>query len=134
MQNNSWTGGNGTPTSPSGAGINYNTLQSTYINNSADQALGAFSFAGNTTGMNTYTLNLSSGMIADLMSGSDLSLRMYADDSVVSYLFNSENFGTVADRPLLTITAVPEPATLTTFALGLTLLAGWKLRNRRAKR
>jgi len=134
MQNNSWTVGSGTPASPSDTGINYNTLQSTYINNATDQALGTFSFGGNTTGMNTYSLTLSSSMIADLMSGSDLSLRMYANDSVVSYLFNSESFSTSADRPLLTIVAVPEPTTLTAFALGAVLLGSLKLRNRRAKR
>src|SRR5580704_6908636 len=74
MQNNSWTQGSGTPMSPSGTGINYNTLQSTYINNSTDQALGTFSFGVNTSGMNTYTLTLSSSLVSDLLSGSDMSL------------------------------------------------------------
>jgi hypothetical protein len=131
MQNNSWTEGNGTPATPSASGINYNTLQSTYINNATDQALGTFSFGGSTSGMNTYTLNLSSSLISDLDSGSDMTLHFYAADSVVSYLFNSENFGTSADRPLLTITVVPEPATLAVGVLGIVALGGRWFRNRR---
>lgn len=122
MQNNSWTAGNGTPAAPSATGINFNTLQNTYINNSTDQTLGTFSFAGGTSGLNTYTLTLSSGLVADLFSGAELSLRGYAADSVVSYLFNSEDFGTAADRPLLTVTAVPEPATFGISLLGIALL------------
>lgn len=133
MQNNSWTEGNGTPAAPSATGINFSTLQSTYINNATDQALGTFSFGGNTSGMNTYTLTLSSSLISDLYSGSDLSLRGYAADSVVSYLFNSENFGTSADRPVLTITVIPEPTALALGAMGIALFGGWRLRNRQAK-
>ena len=131
MQNNSWTEGNGTPATPSPTGINFNTLQSTYINNATDQGLGTFSFGGNTTGMNTFTLASTSGLFSDLSSGGNVSLRFSADDSVVSYLFNSENFGTSADRPLLTITVVPEPTTLALGVLGLVALGGRRFLNRR---
>ena len=34
----------------------------------------------------------------------------YDADPTISYVFNSRNFGIVANRPLLTITAVPAPA------------------------
>jgi hypothetical protein len=125
MQNNSWTEGGGTPAAPSATGINFNTLQG-LINNSTDEALGTFSFGGNTTGFNTYTLTLSPTLFSDLNNGNNMTLRGYANDSVVSYLFNSENFNTAADRPLLTITVVPEPTTLAVSALGLIALGVWR--------
>ena len=130
MQNSSWTEGNGTPATPSATGINFNTLQSTYVT-PGDQALGTFSFSGNTSGMNTFTLTRSSGVFSDLNSGGNLSLQLDAADSVISYLVNSENFSTSADRPLLTITVVPEPTTLAIGATGLVLLGGRQFRNRR---
>jgi hypothetical protein len=133
MQNNSWVAGTGTPAAPTTSGITYNNLQSTYINNALDQNLGTFSFAGGSSGANTYSLTLSSGLIADLMNGSKLSLRPNAADSSVSYLFNSEDFGTAGSRPVLTINAIPEPGSLALGGLGFVLAAGWHRHFRRTK-
>ncbi len=132
MQNNSWTEGGGTPAAPSATGINYNSLQG-LINNATDQALGTFSFGGNTSGNNTYTLTLASGIFSDLNNGDDMSLRLYANDSVVSYLVNSENFNNAANHPVLTINVVPEPSTMAIGALGLVLFGAWR-HNRVTKR
>jgi hypothetical protein len=116
MLNNSWTEGTGNPNKPTADGITFNTLQSTYINNTADQALGGFSFNGATSGAATYSLTLSSGIVADLLSGNDASLRLYAGDTSVSYLFNSRT-GTAA--PELIINAIPEPGSLSIGAMAL---------------
>lgn len=118
MQNNSWVEGTGTGGVPSANGITYNTLQSTYINNAADQALGTFIFAGGTSGTADYTLNLTSGLLSDLENGGELSLRLYAADDQVSYLFSSRETG-VTTSPTLEITAVPEPQGAALCAVGL---------------
>jgi len=89
MQNNSWVEGTGTAGAPTSDGISFNSLQSTYINNATDQALGTFSFGGGSSGANSYTLGLTSDLIAHLLAGDDLSLRLFAADNVVSYLSSS---------------------------------------------
>ncbi len=65
--------------------------------------------------MNNYSLTLSSSLLADLMSGSDLSLRMSAVGTNTSYLFSSRSSTT---PPELIINAVPEPASLALGVLG----------------
>lgn len=129
MQNDTWVEGTGTPNAPTTDGISFNSLQSTFIGPN-DEAIGTFSFAGATSGSNTYTLTLSSGFTADLLNGGLVSLRVYSADSNVSYLFNSRSFNQTASRPMLTIDAVPEPGSTVLALAGLSLLAGWKLRRR----
>ncbi|MDB6022390.1 MAG: hypothetical protein JWQ04_2247 [Pedosphaera sp.] len=124
MQNNSWVEGTGTGGVPSSDGISFTTLQGTYINNATDQALGTFSFAGGTSGANTYSLNLTSGIINDLVAGDDLSLRLSAADSQVSYLFGSRSGGAVT-QPILTVTAVPEPDSRSLLAMGSVTFFLW---------
>jgi hypothetical protein len=114
MQNDSWAEGTGTPGAPSSTGLTFNTLSS--FLSGADEFLGTFAFAGGTSGTATYNMGLTSGFTGDLGAGSLVGMRLFAADSTVSYLFNSRNFGTAASRPLLTVTAVPEPS-------GLLLLA-----------
>lgn len=118
MQNDSWTEGTGTPATPSASGINYNTLLNTFISG-GDESLGTFSYNGATSGATSYSLNLTPGFRADLEAGNNVSLRMAAVDGSGSYLFNSRSFGTTANRPLLTVSTVPEPGALTLGALAL---------------
>ena len=121
MQNSSWIEGTGNASNPATNGITYNTLQSTYINNAADQALGTFNFPGGSTGANTYTLMLSPGLTADILNGSIASLRLFAADNNISYLFSSRAMS-APNQPQLIITAVPEPSSLALFGLTLLLL------------
>jgi len=118
MQNDGWTEGTGTPAAPTTTGITFSAL-SNFVSG-ADETLGTFSFNGATSGNFTYSLNLTPLFSADVLSGNNLSLRMFAADNSVSYLSDSRSFGTVSARPLLTITAVPEPGTL---SLGLLCLS-----------
>lgn len=115
MQNNSWVEGTGTGGAPTSDGVSFNSLENVYIGPS-DQALGTFSFAGNTSGANSYSLNLSSSLVADIMGGDDLSLRLFAADNNISYLFNSRNItGSLTAEPTLTVDvgAIPEPGSVT---------------------
>jgi hypothetical protein len=107
MQNDGWMEGAGTPQSPTTVGITFSSLNS--FLSSADERLGTFNFNGGTSGNSTYTLGLTPLFSADILAGDAVSLRMFAADSVVSYLFDSRSFNSASARPLLTITAVPEP-------------------------
>jgi hypothetical protein len=123
MQNDSWVEGTGTPSLPTSDGVTFSTLPS--FLSPSDQSLGTFGFAGGASGNNTYTLAPVSSFVADLTAGNNVSMRLLAADSGVSYVFDSRNFTNVAARPLLTVeaVAVPEPAGVVSFiavsALGL---------------
>jgi hypothetical protein len=121
MQNDSWVEGTGTPGAPTTDGITYSTLPS--FQSGADQSLGTFTSPGTNSGSNTFSLGLPSGFVADLTAGGDMSLRVFAADSTASYLFNSRSFGTIANRPLLTVTAVPEPVLASLVTIGALLYA-----------
>jgi hypothetical protein len=127
MQNNGWTEGTGTPMTPTTTGITFSTV-SNFVSG-ADEALGTFSFNGATNGNFTYTLSLTPSFSADILSGGTLSLRMFAADNSVSYLSDSRSFGTTSARPLLTVTAVPEPGTVS-----LGILCAFVLAYRRKSR
>lgn len=122
MQDDSWIegGGNpGTPDTTTPGAINYNNLPD--FLGAGDQAAGTFAFDQTVEGLNgavaTYTLTLGSGLTGDVLGGNLASLHLSAASDSVSYLFNSRSFGTVGSRPLLTITAVPEPSVLTLLGL-----------------
>ena len=118
MQNVGWTEGTGTPNAPAASGITYSSLQASFINPLSDEPLGTFTYNGSSSGTFGYTLAWSSGLVSDLLAGDNLSLRLLAADSAVSYVFDSRSFGTIASRPLLSITAVPEPGTAALAVLG----------------
>lgn len=125
MENNSWVEGTGSGNAPTSDGITFSTLEGTYINNATDQALGTFSFSGNTSGLNSYSLNLSSGLVADVLGGDDVSLRLFAADNDVSYLFDSRTGGSGASfHPTLTVdvATIPEPGTVTLCAVAAIML------------
>ena len=124
MQNDSWTEGTGTPQTPTTTGLTLSTLPN--FLGVADENLGTFSFNGATSGASTYTLGLTPSFSADALAGNTVSLRMLAADSTVSYLFDSRTFNTASARPLLTITAVPEPGSLALGLLGLFLVARFR--------
>jgi hypothetical protein len=120
MQNDSWTEGTGNPGAPGSTGIIFSTI-SNFVS-AADETLGTFSYNGATTGSSISTLNLTPAFSTDILTGNNLSLRMFAADSYVSYLFDSRTFGTASARPLLTITAVPEPSVLAISGLCLSVV------------
>jgi len=132
MQNDSWTEGAGTPSAPGLTGITFTSLQSTFIS-PGDQTLGNFSFNGATSGSFPYTLGLTLGLTADVLTGDNLSLRLFAADTTMSGVFNSRNFGTAGSRPLLTVVAVPEPGTIALGGLAVALLAAWRVSTRRGQ-
>ncbi|HKQ37911.1 MAG TPA: PEP-CTERM sorting domain-containing protein [Verrucomicrobiae bacterium] len=121
MQNDAWQEGTGTPSSPGTSGITYNSLQTVFTGPN-DQNLGFFSFDGRASGASVHNLSLESGLTSDIMSGGLSSFRLFPADSTMSGVFNSRNFGTVANRPLLTVVAVPEPSTIALAGLGFVVV------------
>ena len=120
MQQDSWVEGTGTPGVPTTTGVTFSSLPS-FIS-AGDESLGTFSFAGGTSGTNTYDLGLTPGFDADATAGNLVSLRLFAADSAVSYVSDSRSFGTVSSRPLLTVVAVPEPGTMSILGIAMALL------------
>ena len=122
MQNDSWTEGSGTPASPTTTGITYSSLSS--YTGGGDEGIGTFNFNGATSVAVTYALGLTPDFSADAAAGNLVSLRLFAADSAVSYLFDSRSFGTASARPVLSVVAVPEPGMLSLTGLGVALIFG----------
>jgi len=116
MANDSWTEGSGKPTAAGTTGITFSSLPT--FESAGDQLLGTLSYGGATSGATTYTLGLGSSFVTDLLGGNQVSLRLYAADATVSYLFYSRSNVTAANWPVLTVTTtVPEPAMLSTLGV-----------------
>src|SRR5258706_957678 len=123
VQNDSWLEGTGTPAGPGNTGITFTSLQNSFISGS-DQSVGTFSYGGATGGNVSYSLTLASSLVSDVQNGGLISLRLSAANTTVSYLFDSRNFLTTSLQPLLTLTVtpIPEPASLSLLALWSALL------------
>lgn len=118
MQNDSWQEGTGRPDAPTTSGITFNSLQTVFMG-PGDQNLGLFAFDGRTSGASIHNLRLESGLTSDILSGGLASFRLFAADSTMSGVFNSRSFSIAANRPVLTVVAVPEPSTIALAVLGL---------------
>jgi len=138
LANDNWGEGTGLPnnasfpTNPPVDGVTYNSLSS--LESAADRPLGTNTY--NPPGTNTgpavpYNLALDSSFVADIMAGGDVSLRGYAADTTVGFLFNAHSFA--SNKPTLVVTAqaVPEPGAGT--LLASTAMLGLIRRRRHAQ-
>ncbi len=114
MQNDSWIEGTGSPGLPASNGITWLSLPD--FLSLADEALGTFLFDTATSGGDqahtTYSLNLTTGFLGDIMGGASAGLEIAAASDSVSYLLTRGSVNTSPDRPLLTIVAAPVPEPL----------------------
>jgi hypothetical protein len=115
ISNDSWVEGTGNPNTPSGTGVNFNSI-STLL--AASDSLGTYTYTppGNNV-YSSYSLSLDAGLVADADAGGDVSLYFYAADNQISYLFNSRSFSSANPELILTVAPVPEPATISLFAV-----------------
>jgi len=128
LKDNSWVEGTGSPSSADTSASDLNFTNHTNYFSAGSETIGTFSFNGASSGAVTYTLPLTPNFLAAVQVGTQVTLYVAAADSSINYLFNSENFGTVAARPTLKVTALPEPGSL---GLAFTGLATLALRRRR---
>ncbi|MBK8093899.1 MAG: hypothetical protein IPK32_18465 [Verrucomicrobiaceae bacterium] len=100
---------------------NWNSLPAVIA--AGSESLGSFGYLGASSGTQLATLTSSLGFSADLSAGSTASFRLAAGDTLVSMVTNSRNFGTVANRPTLILTASPEPSRTLLTLLALSAVA-----------
>jgi hypothetical protein len=122
LADDSWVEGTGSPMlgNTSTIGISLNLLPSLVANGS--EGLGLLAFDGSVSGIATYALNMPPGFVADVMAGSLLTISLSPGDAVVSGVFNSRNFSTVASRPYLILSAVQVPEPATTALAGIAII------------
>ncbi len=137
--NDSW-GGEGAgnpgspffPSNPPTDGVTWNSIA--LLLGASDENVGTFTYlpVGNTNPPSipaaSYALGLTPGFLADAIAGNVVSLRGYAGDNTVSYLFNAHSFGSNSPTLVVNAVAVPEPAVLGLLGAGVAFLT---LRRRR---
>lgn len=107
ISNNSWTEGTGMPMAPTADGIAYNDEPPLLTNT---VSLGIFTnAAANTT--DSFSLALPVALTGDISAGGDVGLYLTAIDTGIGFTFNSQNFTTANQRPVVVISAVPLPGT-----------------------
>lgn len=131
LANDAWVEGAGTPAGSVAGGITFNGLSG--VRSAGDEGLGTFSYvaAGNTgpsLPRASYGLGLGAGLVADVEAGAEVSLRLFAADAQVAYLFNSRNFAGEANRPELVVVAVPEVRAGWLMLAGVVFAAGRRRR------
>jgi hypothetical protein len=135
MANDSWLEGSGSPTAPATDGVTYDALPSLLLSSST-VSLGTFANAGQNT-QQEFALPLSDGtFLNDLTSGGTASFYLTAASPGVGFTFDSRNFGTASARPILEVTAVPEPGVIVMAmvgGLGLLVGCGWRSWKRHEK-
>lgn len=131
MQNDGWEEGSGTPAAPGGSGITFATLAN--FASGADQSMGTLSFSGATSGATSYGLGLAFGFVADVLAGGTASMLLSPADGTIAALVNSRSNLTSANRPLLTVTAVPEPSSPALAVGGSMVLARCIVQRRRRR-
>jgi len=107
IANDNWTEGSGNPNAPTTIGINYNE-EPTLLNSGTDASLGTFTNAGADVTL-SFPLALPEVFTSDMKAGGEIGLFLTAVDAGIGFTFDSRSFGTVASRPFLEISAVPQP-------------------------
>ncbi|HWD91126.1 MAG TPA: hypothetical protein VG938_02140 [Verrucomicrobiae bacterium] len=105
--NDSWIEGTGMPMAPTDDGITYNDEPPLLTNT---VSLGTFTNAGiNST--ESFSLALSSALTSDISAGGEVGLYLTALDPEIGFTFNSQNFTTANQRPVVIVSAAPVPGT-----------------------
>ena len=105
LSNDAWVEGAGTPNLPSTEGVTFNSLTDLQASNRQILVTNYYAPPGNDVHL-VWPLPLTPKLVADIAGGGAVTLRVYAVDNGVGYLFNARNYGR-GNEPLMHVTAVP---------------------------
>ncbi|HTR40624.1 MAG TPA: hypothetical protein VMH87_03335 [Pseudomonadales bacterium] len=105
LLNDDWVEGTGTPALPTSDGVTWNSLPDLLSGPHEILSTNTYAPPGNNVPV-TYPLPLGTNLLANIVSGGDMSLLFYPADNQIGYLFNSHEYGRGND-PLINVTAVP---------------------------
>lgn len=129
MSNDTWIEGTGKPSKAGTEGIAYDTVSD--YTSEADLLLGTYDWLATGNGGSTYELDFVGGFLDDIYGGDLVSFHFYANDTEVSYLFNSHSYNDPSYHPQLLISVIPEPAAWSLLGLPM-MLGAWIIRRRRS--
>jgi len=110
LANDQWVEGTGTPSSPTTDGVAYNSLPTLLAAGREPLCTNTYAPPGNNVHV-TWPLPLTTNVLGDIAAGGEVTLRFYAADDRVNYLFNSYTYGR-GNEPLIHVTATALPPTL----------------------
>ncbi|HUE36992.1 MAG TPA: hypothetical protein VMO20_06350, partial [Candidatus Acidoferrum sp.] len=107
IANTNWTEGTGTPMNLTTDGICY-TNEPGLLNSNTDMNLGTFTNSGMTMTL-FFALSLPAGFVNTVTAGGEVDFYLTALTPGIGFTFNSHQFGTQSQWPLLEISAEPQP-------------------------
>ncbi|HPD15904.1 MAG TPA: PEP-CTERM sorting domain-containing protein [Planctomycetota bacterium] len=132
LANDAWAEGTGTPNAPTADGVTYSSGL-LLLQPALDMSLGLFTNLG-VDGPLSLTLSLPEAFVDDILAAGPVSLFLTAASDTVGFTFNARDIPLPRLPPVLRLTAdaapaaIPEPASVAIFSLGL---AAAGLRRRR---
>ena len=105
LAHDDWAEGTGTPNLPTTDGVTFNSLGALLAGAHEVLFTNSYSPPGNDVHV-TWALPLNASLVADVASGGEVSLRLYAADAQIGYLFNSHSYGR-GNEPQMHVTAAP---------------------------
>jgi len=107
LTTDAWDEGTGNPSIPTTDGITYSSLPDLLTNLHEVLCTNSYLPPGDNARV-AWSLPVKSGFVSDIITNGLVSLRFYAADTQVCYLFNSYNFGRT-NQPKILVTAIPAP-------------------------
>ena len=105
LSDDDWVEGTGTPNLPASDGVDYDSLPDLLSGPREILCTNTYSPPGNNVPV-TWLLPLATNLVADILSGGDVTFHFYAADNEIGYLFNSYNYGR-GNQPLIQVVAAP---------------------------
>jgi len=105
LADDSWVEGTGTPSLPTTDGITYHCLPKVLAQPREILCTNTYTPPSNNVPV-IYPLPLTANLLADVVSGNEVSFRLYAVDNQIGYLFNSYKYGR-GNEPKVLVVAAP---------------------------
>jgi hypothetical protein len=105
LADDDWAEGTGNPNLPTTDGVTYDSLPTLLAGGRVNLGTNTYTPPGNNIQV-TYPLSLESNLVSNIDDGGEVSLRFYAADDQINYLFSSHEYGR-GNQPLINVTAAP---------------------------